>query len=115
MAALFQLADDKRTYGNHAGWWMVATDDLEHELAGPYEGQSQAERERRKWVTCWQAAPSPQYPVTLIQRGVDRFTVIYGKQIDRGLTYTGAAAKLGQAIMHALACEGRLDNRIPGE
>jgi hypothetical protein len=55
------------------------------------------------------------WPIRLIQNGVDRFTVEYGKQIDAGLTYGEAAAKYGQAIMHALACEGKLDNRERGE
>lgn len=54
-------------------------------------------------------------PIRLIQTGVDRFTVQYWKQIDKELTYAQAAAKYGEAIMHALACEGILDNRERGE
>lgn len=53
--------------------------------------------------------------IQLSQTGIDRFTVRYGAQSDDNLTYGGAAAKLGQAIMHALACEGKLDNRERGE
>jgi hypothetical protein len=51
------------------------------------------------------------FPIRLIQDGRDRFTVEYGCQRDGELTYVIAAAKLGQAIMHALACDSRLDNR----
>jgi len=38
------------------------------------------------------------------------FTVTYGKQVCAGLTYSEAAAEYGSCLMHALACEGRLDN-----
>lgn len=55
------------------------------------------------------------YPIKLDQRGRDNFRVTYGAQIDSNLTYSEAAAKLGQAIMHALACDGALDNRSKGE
>lgn len=39
----------------------------------------------------------------------DRFCLTYGKQVTCGLTYTQAAQELGAAIMHACACEGKLD------
>lgn len=55
------------------------------------------------------------FTVTLEQLGKDRFRVTYGKQIDTDLNYAQAAAKYGQAIMHALACDGRLDSRMKGE
>lgn len=51
------------------------------------------------------------FPITLNQDGIDRFTVIYGEQVKSGLTYAEAAAEYGRSIMHALACDGRLDNR----
>lgn len=56
-----------------------------------------------------------EFPIQLFQRGKDRFRVVYGMQADDNLTYAQAAAKLGQAIMHSLACEGKLDNREKGE
>lgn len=56
-----------------------------------------------------------EFPISLQQHGKDNFTVVYGLQVDKQLNYGNAAAKLGQAIMHALACEGRLDNREKGE
>lgn len=55
------------------------------------------------------------FPVRLFQRGKDNFGVQYGLQVDDRLTYADAAAKLGQALMHALACESRLDNRTRDE
>lgn len=55
------------------------------------------------------------FPIKLTQQGIDRFTVIYGKQTRKGMTYTQAAQELGACIMHALACDGKLDNREKGE
>ena len=49
--------------------------------------------------------------VTLQQMGRDNFAVRYGKQVDAGLTYSQACAKLGQALLHQLACDGALDNQ----
>lgn len=48
-------------------------------------------------------------PIRLYQLGPD-FAVQYGRQLDYDLDYAEAVTKLGQAMMHALACEGRLDN-----
>ena len=56
---------------------------------------------------CWRIA--------LEQTGRNRFIVTYGAETHTGLSYEEASAKLGSSIMHALACEGRLDNRLPGE
>lgn len=53
--------------------------------------------------------------IKLQQRGKDNFCVVYGKQIDDNLNYASAAAKFGQAVMHHLACEGKLDNRERNE
>jgi hypothetical protein len=56
-----------------------------------------------------------KFKIKLEQNGFDNFTVVYFKQITRDLNYAQAAHELGECIMHALACEGRLDNREPGE
>ena len=61
---------------------------------------------------CWR---DKEADITLRQVGVDRFTVIYGKQIDKDLNYAEAAEMLGEVIMHALSCQGLLDNREKGE
>jgi hypothetical protein len=55
------------------------------------------------------------FPIQLRQTGVDKFEVQYYLQIEKNLNYERAAAKLGQAIMHAAACAGNLDNREKGE
>jgi len=55
------------------------------------------------------------FGVKLEQTGVDLFTVHYGKQVKSGLTYAVAAREFGVCIMHALACDGKLDNRVKGE
>lgn len=38
----------------------------------------------------------------------DRYRVVYFKQVDTDLDYPTAARKLGEALMHACACDGRL-------
>lgn len=53
--------------------------------------------------------------VTLQQRGKDNFAVRYGKEVHAELNYAFAASKLGEALMHQLACDGELDNRMKGE
>ena len=53
------------------------------------------------------------WPIELRQAGPEDFTVVYGKQVEENLTYAAAATRLGCAIMHALACEGKLDNSDP--
>jgi len=58
---------------------------------------------------CWHT-DELAFPIKLDQQGVDRFTVTYGRQIKTGLTYNDAARELGAAIMHALACDDRLNN-----
>jgi hypothetical protein len=53
--------------------------------------------------------------VTMRQRGPDDFSVQYGMQLSRRLTYAKACAELGQCIMHALACDSLIDNRTKAE
>lgn len=55
------------------------------------------------------------FPIKLQQHGRDSFRVVYGKSVKDRLTYGKAATELGAAIMHALSCEGRVDNREKGE
>lgn len=57
----------------------------------------------------------PEYDVRLYQRARDKFAVVYGKQVEDALSYGAACDKLGQALMHAMACNEDLDNRMPGE
>ena len=55
------------------------------------------------------------FPIRLEQGvgGGKRFRVTYGQQIDSGLSYGNACKKLGEAILHALACEGKIENDGP--
>ena len=39
-----------------------------------------------------------------------RFTVTYGLQQDKNLTYSQACSKLGEALLHHACCEGLADN-----
>lgn len=50
-----------------------------------------------------------EFPITMSQQGANEFTVTYGRQIKGGLDYNQAASELGYCILHALACEGKLD------
>jgi hypothetical protein len=43
------------------------------------------------------------------------FRVNYGLQESCGLSYAQAAVELGQCILHALACDGKLDNNEDGD
>lgn len=53
------------------------------------------------------------FPIKLEQQGsgYGDFSVTYGEQEWHGLPYRDAARKLGEAMMHGMACEGRLDPR----
>lgn len=53
--------------------------------------------------------------VALSQQGRNRFTVRYFKQVKARLTYEQACVELGACILHALACDSKIDNREPGE
>lgn len=56
-----------------------------------------------------------QSGVALIQNGPDKFTVTYGLSVKKNLRYEQAAKEFGACVMHALACDGLLDNSDPGE
>lgn len=49
------------------------------------------------------------FPILLTQQGTNKFTVQYGEQTDSNLSYSRACSELGASIMHALACEGKLN------
>jgi hypothetical protein len=55
------------------------------------------------------------YPVRLFQTGFDRFTVEYGKQVKRTMSYSEAGAEFGLCVMHSASCAGKLDNRTAAE
>lgn len=71
-----------------------------------------AERSRARRVRRGAAAYSVTiagYRIELKRKSSNNFSVVYGKQFKDGLTYAEAAKELGACIMHALACEGKLD------
>lgn len=45
----------------------------------------------------------------------DSFAVRYGKQLKTDLNYIKAAMELGAVMMHALSCEGHMENRTSTE
>jgi hypothetical protein len=55
------------------------------------------------------------FPISIHQNGFDNFAVVYGLQVKNKLTYDEAALELGACLMHALACDERLDNRTKSE
>jgi hypothetical protein len=56
------------------------------------------------------------FPIKLEQSKSGKvFKITYGLQINTTWSYSEAAALLGQAIMHAAACEGLLDNEAPND
>lgn len=63
----------------------------------------------------YKAAPHGSQFIELRQQGRDRFSVRYGLQLKTEMSYAAACSELGACIMHAAACEGLLDNRMPGE
>lgn len=54
----------------------------------------------------------PDMMIKLEQKETKRapFRVTYGLQVDDGLTYAEACSKLGEALLHALACDGLCSN-----
>lgn len=60
---------------------------------------------REVWTMC-----KAGFLIGLDQRGPDDFQVRYGLQCRKRLNYSAATMELGSAIMHALACNGELDN-----
>ena len=51
-----------------------------------------------------------QHLITLWQTGNNQFAVVYGTEEYVRLDYVGAAKQLGFSLMHALKCEGKIDN-----
>jgi hypothetical protein len=50
------------------------------------------------------------YDIVLLQNDHDNFTVQYGAEIESNLDYSQAAKSMGFCIMHALSCDGKLDD-----
>ena len=50
------------------------------------------------------------FDIILAQKNRDSFMLQYGKEVALDMPYAEAAYRVGSAIMHASACEGKLDN-----
>lgn len=48
-------------------------------------------------------------PIHLLQQSKRRFAVVYGLEVREGLSYGEAAGRYGEALLHALCCEGLID------
>lgn len=48
--------------------------------------------------------------VTITQKGKNKFTVQYGQQITKNLTYEEAAKEMGQCLMHSMVCAGWIES-----
>jgi hypothetical protein len=55
------------------------------------------------------------FPLKVEQGQNNLFTVTYGTQTKRGLSYEKAAQEFGECMFHALACEGTLRNKVKEE
>ncbi len=51
------------------------------------------------------------WSIQLWQDADGQFTVRYGTQLWPALDYSEASRKLGEAIMHALSCDGKIANQ----
>lgn len=50
------------------------------------------------------------FPVTLARSNkANRFDVVYGADVSKGLTYAEAAKAYGECVFHSLACAGKLE------
>ena len=50
------------------------------------------------------------YDIVLLQNEPDNFTVQYGEEIESNLDYSQAAKSMGFCIMHALSCDGKIND-----
>ena len=50
------------------------------------------------------------YNIILLQNNHDNFTVQYGAEVEANLDYSQAAKAVGFCIMHALSCDGKIND-----
>ena len=50
------------------------------------------------------------YDIILLQNNHDNFTVQYGAEVESNLDYSQAAKSVGFCIMHALSCDGKIND-----
>ncbi len=49
------------------------------------------------------------FTIALQQTSKNFFTVVYGKQVFKKMSYVKASHELGECIMHALACDALIN------
>jgi hypothetical protein len=50
------------------------------------------------------------FPILVIQNGIEDFTVRYGVEVKSDLDYEDACAEYGRALFHAYCGAGKIDN-----
>ena len=50
------------------------------------------------------------YDIVLLQNDCDNFTVKYGAEVESNLDYSQAAKSIGFCVMHALSCDGKIND-----
>ena len=50
------------------------------------------------------------YAIVLLQNEPDNFTVQYGAEAESNLDYSQAAKSIGFCVMHALSCDGKIND-----
>ena len=50
------------------------------------------------------------HDIVLLQNEPDNFTVQYGAEVESNLDYSQAAKSIGFCVMHALSCDGKINN-----
>ena len=50
------------------------------------------------------------YDIVLLQNEPDNFTVQYGAEVKLNLDYSQAAKSIVFCVMHALSCDGKINN-----
>lgn len=58
----WQLADDPKTYGDQAGWWLVVSPDYQEEIAGPFATREECDKAIENLNTARAEAHADPYP-----------------------------------------------------
>jgi hypothetical protein len=49
-----------------------------------------------------------QFPIAIWQRSKNTFAVTYGLQLAKDLSYAEASYELGECLLHAMSCAGKI-------
>ncbi len=107
MAKLYQLAHDTVAYPEHAGHWLVVSDDLEQELSGPVA----TEQEARLILEGLDRATEPHYQIDSHYLKNSH----YGKESENIMTDTRATSEYLNRPTMSLAERLADDDRLAAE